>query len=80
MPIVVTGLNKKLQLSWSPSHLIQDHGEDICYLEDCEEKEMPTKKCLRAFLTLFMGIETGDAQDILPSAIWRIKVQDLFLH
>ena len=74
IPVVIIDLNDKLQLSWSPSHLIRDHGADICSLEDCEEREKPVKRCLKAFLQLFMNVEVKDNnQDFLPPAIWRIK-------
>jgi lysine-specific demethylase 3 len=79
IPLVVTGLNRKIQLSWSPSDLIRDYGTDLCLLEDCEEQENAVKKPLKTFLIRFMNSEahqdpSSDAQDILPSAVWRIKV------
>jgi hypothetical protein len=75
IPIVITNLNRKLQLSWSPSHLIRDHGADVCSLEDCEEKEKPAMKSLKTFLQQFMNAadEVEAAQDPLPVAIWKIK-------
>jgi hypothetical protein len=76
IPMVITDLNRKLQLSWSPSDLIRDYGTDICSLEDCEARENPVKKPLKTFLICFMNSESSssDIQDILPSAVWRIKV------
>jgi [histone H3]-dimethyl-L-lysine9 demethylase len=79
-PIVITALNDRLQLSWSPSHLIQYHGDDTCSLEDCEEKEKPTRAPLRTFLKLFMNSEVEDPQNVLPPAVWKIKVWICFLH
>jgi hypothetical protein len=76
IPLVIVGLNNKLQLPWSPSQLIQDYGTDICSLEDCEEKEKPVKKHLKTFLERFMGVESGDdALNSLPGAVWKIKVR-----
>jgi hypothetical protein len=59
-----------------PSDLIRDYGTDICSLEDCEEHKTPVKKPLKMFLTYFMNSESpsSDGKDILPSAVWRIKV------
>jgi hypothetical protein len=75
IPLVITDLNRKLQLSWSPSHLIQYHGADICSLEDCEEKENSVEKPLKTFLARFSNSESygDDAHDFLPQAIWKIK-------
>jgi hypothetical protein len=79
IPLVITDLNSKLQLSWSPSHLIRDYGADMCSLEDCEEKEKPVKKHLKIFLARFMNTESklhdDNTQDVLPEAVWRIKVR-----
>lgn len=77
IPLVITDLNWKLQLSWSPSDLVRDHGGDMCMLEDCEEREIPVKKPLKMFLTRFMNSESpdSDAQYNLPHAVWRIKVE-----
>jgi hypothetical protein len=71
IPVVIINLNNKLQLSWSPSHLIREHGADICSLEDCEGREKPVKRRLKACLQLFMNVEVKD--NILSPAIWRIK-------
>ena len=73
IPIVITGLNRRLQLSWSPAHLIRDHGGDLCSLEDCEEKEKSVKRPLKTFLGRFMNVDCDDVQDSLPQAVWRIK-------
>lgn len=78
IPLVITDLNHKLQLSWSPSHLIDNYGSDICSLEDCEEKEPSVKMRLGTFLSRFMhpacSTSTDSSEDVLPCAIWRIKV------
>ena len=76
IPLVITDLSRKLQLSWSPSHLMNDYGADICLLEDCEENQQPVKSPLKAFLSRFM-ISDG-AKEVLPYAIWRIKVHVWF--
>jgi hypothetical protein len=36
LPLVITGLNSSLCLSWSPSQLIGDYGKEPCMIEDCE--------------------------------------------
>jgi len=72
IPLVITDLNRKLQLSWSPSHLMNNHGADICSLEDCEEKQQSVKKPLKTFLSRFMA--SDGAKEALPYAIWKIKV------
>jgi lysine-specific demethylase 3 len=79
IPLVITDLNRKLQLSWSPSHLIKEYGTDVCSLQDCEEEERPVKRRLKTFLSRFMdsmqGVSSGNAEEPLPYAIWRIKVR-----
>lgn len=77
IPLVITDLNCKLQLSWSPADLIKEHGSDICLLEDCEEKEHRVKRRLKTFLSCFMnsiGEPCDTMEEVLPHAIWRIKV------
>jgi hypothetical protein len=79
IPLVITDLNCKLQLSWSPSDLIRDYGTDMCSLEDCEAREKSVERPLKTFLFHFMNSESSssDVQDILPPAVWKIKVGNL---
>jgi hypothetical protein len=79
IPLVITDLNCKLQLSWSPSDLIRDYGTDMCSLEDCEAREKSMERPLKTFLFHFMNSKSSssDVQDILPPAVWKIKVGNL---
>jgi hypothetical protein len=78
IPLVITDLNRKLQFSWSPSHLIKEYGSDVCSLQDCEDHEQPVKRLLKMFLSHFMdsmqGTFSGNSEEPLPYAIWQIKV------
>ena len=76
IPLVITDLSRKLQLSWSPSHLMNNYGADVCSLEDCEEKQQSVKTPLKTFLSCFMN--SDGAKEVLPYAIWKIKVRVLF--
>jgi len=68
IPLVITDLNSRLQLSWSPTQLIEDYGKQWCTMEDCEGKARSERVQLEAFLRLFEG--SGKIQ----STIWKVKV------
>jgi len=78
IPLVITDLNRKLQLSWSPLYLIKEYGTDVCSLQDCEEEEQPVKRHLKTFLSCTMdstpGASSGNAERPLSYATWQIKV------
>lgn len=63
---MVTGLDSKLQLAWSPRQLSQDFGGDLCTVEDCEGKVEASQKKLKDFLQHF-AVET-------PEHISKVKV------
>jgi lysine-specific demethylase 3 len=70
LPLVITGLNRELQLPWSPSQLMRDYGEEQCTVEDCEGREPPSKRSLRDFLSNFL--EDGVLHE--NTAVWKVKV------
>lgn len=66
LPLVITGLNRKLQLAWSPAQLTQDFGKDKCTVEDCEGREPAFTANLEYFLKQFT--------DKAPRTILKVKV------
>lgn len=72
IPLVITGLNDSLQLSWDPRLLTRQYGEDDCTMEDCEGVAQPATTTLGHFLSHF---ETdGEAGQQSKNIIWKVKV------
>lgn len=72
LPLVITGLNSSLCLSWSPSQLIDEYGKELCTMEDCEAQSQPSHVLLEEFLSLFSPGGLGNRS--LPKTIWKVKV------
>lgn len=68
LPIVVNGLNRKLQLPWSPDHLIKEFGDHTCTVEDCENPLLTERRYLKEFLHHFGGHNADEP-------IWKVKVR-----
>ena len=74
LPLVITGLNSSLCLSWSPSQLIDEYGNESCTMEDCEARCQPLQVLLADFLSLFSPDCHSLGNSSLPEAIWKVKV------
>jgi hypothetical protein len=77
LPLVITALNSKLQLAWSPSELIEAYGTENCTMEDCEgvaakKREVPLQEFLRYFT---IQSDHGSCSNNGP--IWKVKVRQL---
>jgi hypothetical protein len=72
LPLVITGLNGSLQLPWSPTYLIAEHGMQPCTMEDCEAQLQPMHVLLEEFLSLFSPGAANESP--FPEAIWKVKV------
>ena len=70
MPLLITGLNSELQLSWSPSQLMHDYGTEQCSVEDCEKRAPVSKQTLSHFLKNFL--DSSITPDSTP--VWKVKV------
>jgi hypothetical protein len=67
LPLLVTGLNQKLQLPWSPDYLSQNHGNDWCFIESCEDRDANKQVRLKEFFHMYsVAPEDG--------IIWKLKV------
>lgn len=66
IPLVITGLNNKLRLAWSPAQLTEDFGSQSCTMEDCEGVASSVRTTLGNFLSYFGKENNG--------VIWKVKV------
>lgn len=66
VPLVITNLNGKLQLTWSPNQLTEDYGSDDCTMEDCEGISNPMATKIHHFLSYF--------HQRRDDVIWKVKV------
>jgi hypothetical protein len=64
-PLVVTGLNDRIQLPWSPQYLSEKFGDDKCNLESCENPKVTDRVTLRQFFDKY-----ANGSDV----IWKLKV------
>lgn len=69
LPLVVTGINDKIQLPWSPEQLSADYGKQLCTVEDCEGAASSKQMSLASFIKLFNTAIHGD-----DDTIWKVKV------
>ena len=70
MPLVITELNSKFQLAWSPSQLICDYGEEECKVEDCEGITTSPQMLLKDFLRCFSDNDVHCSS----APVWKVKV------
>jgi hypothetical protein len=73
LPLLVTGLNQKLQLPWSPDYLSENHGNDWCFIESCEDRGVIKQVRLKEFFHMY-SIAPEDG------TIWKLKVISSFDH
>jgi lysine-specific demethylase 3 len=66
LPLVVTDINSRMQLSWSPQQLAADYGKQNCTIEDCEGHSDTQKVTLAMFMKRF--------DDTADDVIWKLKV------
>jgi hypothetical protein len=66
LPLVVTDIKSRMQLSWSPDQLTADYGEQNCIIEDCEGYSGAQKVTLAMFMKQF--------DDKTDNVIWKLKV------
>jgi hypothetical protein len=67
LPLVITHLNDRLQLAWSPDQLTEDYGPQVCTMDDCEGVVDSIQTTLGKFLSHFKN-GTG-------KVIWKVKVR-----
>jgi hypothetical protein len=72
LPLVITELNYKLQLPWSPSYLTAEYGRQPCTMEDCEGRREPSQVLLEDFLKFF---SCNDLDDSPSPTTWKVKVR-----
>lgn len=73
MPLMIMGINQRLQLPWSPTQLSRDYGEEECTVEDCEGQTPPLRMPLATFLQTFTT--SGTESPGSAARIWKVKVR-----
>lgn len=72
LPVVITHLNKVMQLAWSPDHLAAEYGKQKCTMEDCEAQAEAMTVSLATFMDHF--------RQKLDDVIWKVKVSWQISH
>jgi hypothetical protein len=67
VPLVITHLNDRLQLAWSPNQLTEDYGTQVCTMDDCESVADSIQTTFGNFLSHFKSSTN--------KVIWKVKVR-----